>query len=426
MQSIGDASLRQVGGRVYYGWVVLAVCMVGMFASAPGQTYTFSVFLASFREDLGLSSTLISSLYLAGSIIASVLIIPVGRALDILGGRILLAAAGLAVGLASLWMSQASGVVGLLIGFVFLRTFGQGSLFLIPTTLVSLWFVRRRARALAIVGLGGAIGGGVFPLLTTALIGQFGWRGAWVAIAIIASGILVAPAAIFVRRSPESVGLMPDGGAGHAGTADPRGAEAEEPAFTAREAVRTRSLWLLMFASSAGALVATGLQFHQVSILAARGISSTTAAAVFGVVAPAMVAGQFLSGFMANKFSLRYMVAAAQLPLAATALAMLAISAPWHSFIYGALLGLTLGFMMNSMMAIWPQYYGRANLGSIRGITQFAIMAASAAGPLPLAVALDTTGSFTGGLVAFTLLPLLCGVAALVAVPPRAPSAMQA
>ena len=420
VRNVVDALPRQVGGRVYYGWVVLGVAMIGMFASAPGQTYTFSVFIASLRGDLGLSSTLISSLYLVGTITASVLIIPVGKALDIFGGRIMLVAAGLAVGMASIWMSQIAGAIGLLVGFVVLRTFGQGSLSLIPTTLVSIWFVRRRARALAIVGLGGAIAGGVFPLLSTGLIELFQWRRAWVAIAIIASGLLVVPAAIFVRRSPESVGLLPDGATGHA-TAQPQPFKDEEPSFTVRQAMRTRSLWLLMFASSAQSLVATGLMFHQVSLFAARGLSSTTAAAVFGVIAPAMVAGQFLSGFMASKFPLRCMVAVAQVPLAAAALLMLVIAVPWHSFFYGALLGLTVGFMMNSMMTIWPQYYGRANLGSIRGVTQFAIMAASAAGPLPLAIAFDTTGSFAGALALFAVLPIVCAAAAVAAVRPRPP-----
>jgi MFS family permease len=163
------------------------------------------------------------------------------------------------------------------------------------------------------------------------------------------------------------------------------------------------------------------LVFHQVSLFAERGLSSATAAGVFGVIAPAAIAGQFFSGFMASKFSLRYMVAVAQLSLTASVLVMFAISAPWHAFLYGAMLGLTAGFTMNAMMAIWPQYYGRANLGSIRGVTQFSMMASSAAGPLALAIAFDSTGSYTAGLAIFVVLPLACAVAALAAIRPQPP-----
>ncbi len=405
----------------YYGWVILAVATVANFASSPGQTYTFSVFLEHFRSDLGLPSTLISTLYLIGTVTASVMIVGIGRVLDLLGGRVMLVVSGLLIGFGALWMSQVSGAVELLIGFAMMRTLGQGSLSLIPTTLVSIWFVRNRARALAIVGLGGAVAGGVFPIMSSWLISVFDWRGAWVAIAIIVWSILLLPAAVLVRRSPESVGLTPDGEKPQATRASGGQSTVEEFAFTVREAVRTRSLWLLMFAATAQSMVATGLMFHQISLFGARGLSSSTAAGVFGVIAPAMIAGQFFSGFLAERYPLRYMVAAAQLFLTATVLFTFLVSAPWHVFLYGAILGLTTGFLMNSMMAIWPQYYGREHLGSIRGVTQFASMAASAAGPLPLAVAFDVTDSYTAGLVVFAIVPLVCGVAALLAVRPTLP-----
>jgi len=49
-------------------------------------------------------------------------------------------------------------------------------------------------------------------------------------------------------------------------------------------------------------------------------------------------------------------------------------------------------------------------------------MAASAAGPLPLAVFFDTTSSYTGGLVVFLIVPLVCAVAAFSATKPAVPA----
>ena len=405
----------------FYGWIVLTIAGVASFASSPGQTYSFSVFLEHFRGDLNLSSTLISTLYLIGTLSASVLIIPIGRALDIFGGRVMLVVAGGAIGAASIWMSQVTGAVGLLIGFLLLRTFGQGALTLIPTAVVSIWFVRRRAKALAIVGLGGAIAGGVFPILSNQLISILDWRGAWVAIAFIVWGLVIIPAWIFVRRTPESVGLTPDGDT-LVPTSDGEASQASgEAVFTTRQALRTRAMWLLMLAASAQSMVATGLMFHQISLLGDKGLSSTLAASVFGVTAPAMIVGQFTSGLVASRVSLRYMVTVGQLFITASVAVVFAISAPWHAFIYGAMLGFTVGFLMNSMLAIWPHYYGRKNLGGVRGVAQFANMAASAAGPLPLAVFFDTTGSYSGGLVVFMIVPLVCAVAAFSATRPSPP-----
>ena len=88
----------------YYGWVILAVAALANFTSAPGQTYTFSVFLDSFTGELGLSSTLVATLYLAGSLTAAGMMVFVGRSLDRFGPRVMLVFAALCLGLGALWM----------------------------------------------------------------------------------------------------------------------------------------------------------------------------------------------------------------------------------------------------------------------------------------------------------------------------------
>ena len=67
----------------------MSVAALGNFTSAAGQTYTFSVFQESFVVDLNISTTSIASLYLFGSVTAAVLIIFVGRYLDLLGPRVI-------------------------------------------------------------------------------------------------------------------------------------------------------------------------------------------------------------------------------------------------------------------------------------------------------------------------------------------------
>jgi len=401
--------------------VILAVAAIASFVSAPGQTYTFAVFLDYFRDDLGLSSTLISTLYLIGSLTAAVMIVGIGRALDKLGGRVMLVLAGLLIGGGAMWMSQVSNAVELLIGFAILRTLGQGALSLIPTTLVSIWFARKRAKALALMALGGALASGIFPIMSNGLISIFDWRGAWIGIAIISWSLLILPSAIFVRRSPESVGLLPDGEKPLAARAKTGVRIVEEFAFTTKEAMRTRALWLLMFAASAQSMVGTGLMFHQISLFDQRGLSSATAAGVFGVIAPGLIIGQFVSGFLADRLPIRYLIAAAQLSITVLVLSVFLLSQPWHAFLYGTLFGLTMGFLMNSTTSIWPDYFGRKHLGSIRGVTQFSNMAAAAAGPLPLAIAFDATDSYNTGLVIFAIVPLLCGAAAIFAIKPKTP-----
>ena len=410
----------------YYGWIILAVAAVANFTSAPGQTYTFSVFLDSFIEDLGISATYISTLYLFGSLTAAGMIIIVGRSLDRFGPRVMLVTVTILIGSGAIYMSRVETAWQLLIGFAVMRTMGQGALSLIPATMVSVWFVRRRAMALAIMALGGATAAGAFPIFGATLIDAFGWRTAWVAIGITAWALLIVPAFVLVRRSPESVGLLPDGAkAGDDETQADRSASSGPRSWTLREAVRARALWLIMFAGIAQSLIGTGVMFHQVEIMTDKGLSHAVAAGVFGVVAPALLVGQFVSGFLASRFAERYLIAVGQFMIVLNMLLLVTVSEPWHSYMYGATLGLNMGFLMNSMQSVWPAYFGRQNLGSIRGVTNFGTMAAAAIGPLPLAAAFDLTGTYTLGLAIYMALPPLCAVAALFAGSPNAPPSVR-
>ncbi len=408
----------------YYGWIILAVAGLASFTSAPGQTYTFSVFLDSFIEDLNISSTYVSTLYLFGSLTAAGMIIFVGRALDVVGPRIMLVTVTVLIGGGALLLSRVEAPWQLFIGIAVMRTMGQGALSLIPATMVSIWFVRKRAMALAIMALGGAAAAGVFPIYGATLIDAYGWRTAWIAIAITSWSLLIIPATLFVRRSPESVGLLPDGakpGTSAAGAKRSRRLVETGQPWTLSEAMRARALWLLIFAGIAQSLIGTGVMFHQVQIMTDKGLSSSVAAGVFGVTAPSMLVGQFVSGYLAGRFPERYLIAIGQGLIVVSIALLFTVSSAWQAYFYGAVLGLSMGFLMNSMQSIWPAYFGRKHLGSIRGVTNFGTMAAAAIGPLPLAAAFDLTGSYTIGLIIYMSLPPLCAIAALAAGTPRDP-----
>ncbi|MCX8278092.1 MAG: MFS transporter [Dehalococcoidia bacterium] len=409
----------------YYGWVVLVVAALASFASGPGQTFTFSVFQDSFIEDLSLSSTSVSTLYLFGSLTAAGLIILIGRSLDRFGPRIMMVFAVICLGLGALWISQVDTPWQLFVGFAIMRTMGQGALSLIPTTVVSVWFVRKRPMALALMALGGAIASGIYPFYGASLIEYFGWRTAWIVIAITGWVILIVPAIVFIRTSPESIGLKPDGDSNKK-TSDTKlndqGKAQSEFVWTAKQAVRSRVMWLLIFAGSAQSLVGTGVAFQQISIMTSKDLSIGAAAGVFGIMAPAAIAGQFIAGYLASRIPVRYLIAAGQAGLVVAMIMLLGTNELWQAYAYGVVLGTIQGFLMNLNQVVWPAYFGRKHLGSIKGIANFGMMASAAIGPLPLALSIDQTGSYTIGLIGYMVLPPLCGIAAVFAGKPRRPS----
>ena len=408
----------------FYGWVILVVASFAGFISGPGQTYGVSVFVDPMIEDLGLSRTLIAGLYAGGSLTAAALMIVVGRLLDRYGARVLLVGVTALFGIALLWMSNVNSPFDLYLGFAGIRTLGQGALTLVSTTLLALWFVRRRGRVMPFFFVGSAVSQAVFPPLIHKLVTEFEWRGAWVSLAFLVWGALLLPVILLIRRSPESVGLSPDGDVTES-ESDPDLSQqtappvSQEMEWTLREALRTRTFWLLLFTGAPQPLISTALVFNHISLMDSRGLDSGVAASVLSVLAPSALVGSFAAGYFLDRVSNRYMLATGQIILALSMLFPLVIGHSWQAFLYGGLLGLSGGCMMTTHAVIWPNYYGRANLGTIRGVGATSMVAFSALGPLPFAFLFEQTGTYTTALLVFLALPAAGIAAALFASPPR-------
>jgi len=63
-----------VNQRFYYGWAMVGAASLGIFASGPGQSYTFSVFVEPIGRDLGVSSAAIATAYGVATLAAAVLL----------------------------------------------------------------------------------------------------------------------------------------------------------------------------------------------------------------------------------------------------------------------------------------------------------------------------------------------------------------
>jgi len=59
------------GFPVFYGWVILAAGALGLILTSPGQTYAVSIFIDHFIRDLGVSRSLVSTLYTAATLLGS-------------------------------------------------------------------------------------------------------------------------------------------------------------------------------------------------------------------------------------------------------------------------------------------------------------------------------------------------------------------
>lgn len=293
---------------------------------------------------------------------------------------------------------------------------------LISTTLVAMWFVRQRGRAIALSSLASPASQAAFPLLVHQLISQVGWRQTWLYLGLIIWVGLIPMALLLVRRSPESVGMLPDGEPARRRTADGSDVHIhvqKENDWTLREALRTRVFWLLLLASAPMSMLGTALTFHHISLFASKGFEAGLAAGVLSFVAPMALIATFTAGWLADKIPNRLILCGGLMLFTIAMLVAANMTQPWHAFVYGGVLGVAQGAMMTINTIIWPNHFGRAHLGSIRGMASTAMVAFAALGPLPFGLVFDLTGDYRLAIFMFLIVPVAMGIASLFATPPR-------
>ena len=136
-------------------------------------------------------------------------------------------------------------------------------------------------------------------------------------------------------------------------------------------------------------------------------------------LAAAVLLGNVFAGLLCDKIPSRFVLAIGQGTIGLSIFWVLfVLSEPWQAFVYGGLIGLALGINMTTNNVIWANYFGRAHLGSIRGMATTAMVISSAIGPLPFGVLSDLMGSHDMGLLALLILPGVSVIASFCAVPP--------
>ncbi|WP_219927216.1 MFS transporter [Prauserella shujinwangii] len=395
---------------------MISAAAVAMALTAPGQTAAVSVFVDPLIRDLGLSRSVVSTAYLLGTLTGAVVMPLLGRLIDRFGPRRVMATVGLCFGAILMLATIAGEAIGLTAAFVGIRVGGQGALTLVATTTVAIYVHQRRGFAVGVSSAIGAAGISLAPVLLERLVTEWGWRTVWIAEGF-AVWALVLPAALLLlprRPTPRTTVAGDDGGS--------RSRAAPVVDWTLSEALRTGMFWVVAGGVAVCALVTTGLNFHQLSVLGERGLSAAEAAATFVPQTVAGLVATFGLGWLADRFSDRVLIVLTMLVLA-----LATVGAGWltpgvTAVLYGAALGAAANGLRTLEAVAFPRSFGTAHLGAIRGVVHSVTVGASAFGPLFLALGRDAATSYRPALLAFAAFPVLITVAAvLVRTPPPVP-----
>jgi MFS family permease len=376
--------------RVYYGWLVLFVAAAAMVGTLPGRTQGLGLVTEPLLADLHIGRVDYAQLNLWATLIGAAGAIGVGRLLDRFGSRAVLGSIAAALGITVVAMSRVSTFAGLAVAITLTRALGQSALSVISIAMVGQWFVRRIDVAMAIYSVALSIGFMIaFPVVGS-IVQSRGWRAAWFAIGAAILAILVPLALLLVRRSPESIGLSPDG----TGSAESRTRNPEPAGATLREALSTLAFWVFAIGSALYGLIASGIGLFNESILAERGFGPSIYYQTLVVTAMTGLVGNFIGGWLARTVALNRLMAISLAVLALGLVALPHIVTMAMVMVWAVMMGLGGGLVMVLFFSVWPRVYGRRELGRIQGVAQAMTVVASAIGPLLLAACVEMTGSY--------------------------------
>jgi sugar phosphate permease len=278
----GTSILKLKKDRIFYGWwiVILRSIIYGVESGILYQSFT--VFFLPLKRDFGVDSAAMSLLYGAARLEGGLEGPIVGYLMNKFGPRAIIIAGGIMAGVGLILLSTVQGFWPFFFIFIFIVSLGYNAGSFHPiTTAVNNWFIRHRGVGFSWIMASMSVGGMMMmaPLLSHIIV-NLGWRaGTFTAGLIIL--IVSIPAAIPIHRSPEVLGLHPDGKPFNASPSqkpDSMQIQTVDFDFTVREALKTRTYWMLNAAISLRLFVTIALNAHLIPILVWRGISETTAA----------------------------------------------------------------------------------------------------------------------------------------------------
>ncbi|MEX0760869.1 MAG: MFS transporter [Dehalococcoidia bacterium] len=388
----------------FYGWVIVAAAGSTNFVRNSAATLTIAVFVFPMNEDLGWSRSLIVGAAAAGGIAAMFASPIAGWLLQRFGPRALLTGSVLALGLSILSIRWVGAPAAFYLAYGVGRVIFASPVQIGAATVVAQWFIRRRGRATAILGLAHSLGMGFFPLFAQLLINANGgdWRMAWFWLGLTVWIVALPPVFFLMIGRPEEVGLRPDGDIAETDAANSASRIPEGPQWTLQEAMRTPAMWMLAVVGGLTFFIHTGVNIHQAAFLRDQGISATVAASALMVMAVGTGVGSLVWGNLLDRVSTTLVYVGVCAWLGTVALLFLLVDSAPVAFVVAALFGVGLGGLLVVPPVVLANYFGRRSLGAIRGATEPFVSGGQAIGAVGAGLIYDTTGSYTATFPVFT------------------------
>lgn len=294
-------------GRVHWAWVVAGVSFVALLGAAAFRSVP-GVFMVPLHEEFGWSHGTVG-LAMSVNMTLFGVTVPFAAALmdrlgvrPVLSGALALIAAGSALSIVMTGGWQLVLLWGVLVGI------GTGAISMgFVATVATRWFEARRGLVTGVLTAASATGQLIFLPVVAQVTTTHGWR--WASVIVAAAALAVVPlVAVFMRNSPQDIGLTAYGATGDTPAAVPTGS------FGAaleglRIGLRSRAFWLLAGSFAICGMTTNGLiGTHFIPAAQHHGMPTTLAAGLLATIGVLDVVGTIFSGWLTDRVDPRILL----------------------------------------------------------------------------------------------------------------------
>lgn len=371
------------------------------------QSASLAVFFLPLQRELGLSRAQLSLVFsltrLEGSIESPV----VGWMIDKYGPRLPIVTGAVLGGVGFLILPLATTFWPFFLIYMGMISIGFQMGFISSMHAVAnIWFIRYRTRAMSFYSSSLRLGNAIFAPIMGIIVAASSWRyGSIFAAAVVL--IIALPLAMLIRRSPESMGLLPDGDkpedvrnrASKAVEQPQRQTKADQADFNLSQALKSVSYWLIILSTTGRYLVIGGIHMHWVPIFVWKGYSEVTGAAFIGFASLIAWPLILLNGVLGDRFSKRLILMSGHTSLLLSMLVLAYSDSLWSIYLFSVLFSYGEGVSPTNYSII-GEYFGRRSFATLRGlVTTFTTVAIFS--PVYAGWVFDKTEDYTSVLYAY-------------------------
>jgi sugar phosphate permease len=407
------------GNKIFYGWWIVAACFILLFCFGGAGFYSFSIFIKPFEEYFGWSRSQIalgmSIFFLVNGAAQPML----GRLCQTMGPKKVILIGTMLSGVSFILVSFTKSLWYFYLIYAILSFTLSAITFVPVSSLLAVWFERRRGTAIGLSYVGISAGGLVLSPIIGIIIARFGWQYTFIMLGLLV-WVMALPTALFViKDNPAAMGLLPDG--------DPpmKPLAHDEPLNTDKihkqivaggwplgQALKSRQFWWIIVIFFLSSLAMMGVLQHQVPLISEKGIPYTSATIALGITSAVGGLGKFGLGRLTESIPFKWVLVICLGMQLIGLLLLLNMHTMTMVWIYAMIFGFGMGGVIVLQPLAMGRYFGLTAFGVLLGICQLSHSVGSSLGSFTSGVLYDHFGNYQQALMVYIAVYII-GIAAV-------------